>query len=317
MAHKYVFGPVMSGRLGRSLGLDLLGDRICSMDCIYCEVGATHRLTQERAPYVPAADVLAELKAWKEEGHTPPDMVTLGGLGEPCLNSEMVDVIASARSLFPGTDIAVLTNATALTDAAVRTELAQADVVLPSMDSLVEDEFQRINRPADGITADNVAEALLAFREVFKGKIFLEILLIEGVNDSDANLEKLTEFCRRLSPDRVDVVTTSRPGTIRDAHPVSGEVLSRWRMELESGKPEACCSAAQDAEAIPAERLVPLIEASLSRRPQTVPQLAKALNANSDAVRQAVEVLVSSGDVIPREDRGEIFYHGKGHDFGS
>lgn len=313
MAYKYVFGPVLSGRLGRSLGLDLLGGRICSMDCVYCEVGATRDLTLERKPYVPAADILGELKAWKAEGHTAPDMVTLGGLGEPCLNSEMAEVINGARELFPETAIAVLTNSTLMTDPAVRAELVQADVVLPSLDSLVESEFATVNRSCDGITPEAVANGLLQFREEFSGKIFLEILLVEGVNDSDENLGLLTDFCKRLGPDRVDVVTTTRPGTVKGTTPVSGETLSRWRAELEVGKCKTCATESADYDNLSLEKLTSLISASLSRRPQTVPQLATALNADPEMVRQAVEALESEGDVIAREDRDETFYHGTGH----
>lgn len=313
MAYKYVFGPVLSGRLGRSLGLDLLGGRICSMDCVYCEVGATRDLTLERKPYVPAADLLDELAAWKAEGRTPPDMVTLGGLGEPCLNSEMADVIAGARKLFPGTDIAVLTNSTLLTDPVVRAELLEADVILPSLDSLVPEEFAAVNRPCESLTPDDVAAGLLEFRKEFKGKIFLEILLVEGVNDSDENLGLLTDFCKRLMPDRVDVVTTTRPGTVKGARPVSGQTLSRWRAELEVGKCATCATAQTACEDLSLDQLIPLVHASLSRRPQTVPQLAAALNADPETVRQAVEALVQEGDVIAREDRDGTFYHGTGH----
>lgn len=315
MAYKYVFGPVLSGRLGRSLGLDLLGGRVCSMDCVYCEVGATRDLTLKRSSYVPAADILDELAAWKDEGLTPPDMITLGGLGEPSLNSEMGAVITGAKALFPDTDIAVLTNSSLMTDGAVRQELAQADVVLPSLDSLVDDEFSTINRPCDGMTPQAVAKGLLEFKKEFKGKIFLEILLVEGVNDTDENLDKLTDFCKRLAPDRVDVVTTTRPGTVKGVRPVTGEVLSRWRMELEKGKDIPCSATVTDYEEMDLERLTALIGASLIRRPQTVPQLAKALNVNPQMVHQAVEALVKVGDVISREDRDETFYHGTGHVF--
>jgi len=313
MAYKYVFGPVLSGRLGRSLGLDLLGGRICSMDCMYCEVGATRDLTLERKPYVPAADILGELADWKAEGHTPPDMVTLGGLGEPCLNSEMAAVIDGARKLFPGTDIAVLTNSTLMPDPAARMELAKADVILPSMDTLVEAEFAAINRSCEGITPQAVADGLLEFRKEFKGKIFLEILLVEGVNDSDENLGLLTDFCKRLGPDRVDVVTTTRPGTVRGTSPVSGETLSRWRAELEVGKDDTCTTTSTDYEDLSMDQLSTLIQASLNRRPQTVPQLVLALNADPESVRRAVEALLDEDAVVAREDRDETFYHGTGH----
>ncbi|CCH49584.1 radical SAM protein [Pseudodesulfovibrio piezophilus] len=313
MAYKYVFGPVLSGRLGRSLGLDLLGGRICSMDCVYCEVGATRDLTLFRKPYVPASDILGELAAWKDEGLAPPDMITLGGLGEPSLNSEMPAVIAGARELFPDTDVAVLTNSTLMTDPSVRTELALADVILPSLDSLVKTEFDAVNRPCAGVDPMDVAHGLMAFRQGFKGKIFLEILLVEGVNDTDANLAKLTEFCKRLTPDRVDVVTTTRPGTVRGTRPVDGAILSRWRMQLERGKEKNCPTATSNLEALSLERVTALVGASLVRRPQTVPQLAGALNVDQTMVRQAVEALVKMGDVVSREDRGETFFHGTGH----
>jgi len=313
MGYKYVFGPVMSGRLGRSLGLDLLGDRICSMDCVYCEVGATRELTAERRPRVPAADILKELAAWKAEGFEEPDMVTLGGLGEPCLNSEMAAVITGARTLFPDTDIAVLTNATLMTDPAVRRELCLADVVLPSLDSLVTDEFLAVNRPCRGVTPEAVAHGLLAFRKEFKGKIFLEILLAEGINDSDENLGRLKDFCKRLAPDRVDVVTLTRPGTVKRVRPVDGEVLSRWRMALESGKRRVKTRSAPGAKAMRTDQVIDHVRASLARRPQTASQLARALNADPGQVRSAVEALLEKGAIVARDDRDETYYHGTGH----
>jgi len=313
MAYKYIFGPVMSGRLGRSLGLDLLGDRICSMDCVYCEVGATRIRTVERKPYVPATAILKELAEWKAEGLDKPDMVTLGGLGEPCLNSEMADIITGARELFPDTDIAVLTNASLIGDREVRRELALADVVLPSLDSLMDDEFIRVNRPCTGFSPQGIADGLLEFKKEFKGKIFLEILLAEGINDTDENLGRLKNFCKRLAPDRVDVVTLTRPGTVKGVRPVDGEVLSRWRMALESGEKRVETRQATDRKAMSTEHVTDFVSASLARRPQTASQLAQALNADPEQVRIAVEVLLKKGEISFRDDRGETYYHGTGH----
>lgn len=313
MAYKYVFGPVMSGRLGRSLGLDLLGDRICSMDCVYCEVGATRERTCERRVYVPAADILKELSLWKEEGLEPPDMITLGGLGEPCLNADMEAIILGAKRLFPGIPVAVLTNASLMTDPEVRRELCAADVVLPSLDSLVDEEFARVNRPDETILPEAVAEGLLAFKKEFKGKIFLEILLAEGINDSDENLGKLRIFCQRLAPDRVDVVTLTRPGTVKGVRPVDGEVLSRWRLALGGGGTRQEKRPGHAGKEMSLERMTAAVTASLSRRPQTAEQLAQALGADPDKVRQAVEALEKTGDVTRRDDRGKTFYHGTGH----
>ncbi|WP_316899053.1 radical SAM protein [Pseudodesulfovibrio indicus] len=313
MAYKYVFGPVMSGRLGRSLGLDLLGDRICSMDCVYCEVGATRDRTCERRVYVPAADILKELTLWKEEGLEPPDMITLGGLGEPCLNLDMETIILGSRRLFPDTPVAVLTNASLMTDPQVRRELCAADVVLPSLDSLVDDEFAAVNRPDRTVTPQAVAEGLLEFKKEFKGQIFLEILLAEGINDSDENLGLLQDFCKRLAPDRVDVVTLTRPGTVKGVRPVDGAVLSRWRLALGGGETRNRERSGTGGKEMSLERMTAAVTASLNRRPQTAEQLAQALGADPERVRQAVEALEKMGDVTRRDDRGQTFYHGTGH----
>lgn len=314
MGFKFVFGPVMSGRLGRSLGLDLLGGRVCSMDCVYCEVGATREHTIERAPYVPAEDILHELEEWKEQGHTPPDMITLGGLGEPTLNTELPYVIEEARKLFPGVPVAVLTNATLMPDPAVRAELAMADVILPSLDSLVEDEFRRVNRPVPGVEAATVAEALEQFRKEYSGKIFLEILLVRGVNDSERNLDLLADFCQRNAFDRIDVVTLSRPGTERSAEAIDEETLERWRKALGAGKARIREREAARKGAQTDDQVIALIRASLDRRPQTAAQLSEALGEGKDRMETLCSELVRRGELVERREPGGTFYHGTGHE---
>lgn len=320
MGYKYVFGPVMSGRLGLSLGLDLLGGRICSMDCVYCEVGKTSVLTSERKPYVSAHEVLGELERWKAENHEMPDVVTLGGLGEPTLNSEMPEIIRGVKKLFPSMPVAVLTNATPMTDPGVRRELMEADMVLPSLDSLVPLEFRAINRPCKGTSPAGVAEALIEFRKEFKGKIFLEVLLAEGYNDSQENLRLMSDFCNRLSPDRIDVVTLTRPGTLEGARAVKAETLDLWKKELDAapckerecgsgekaekrGGPESDCKR-QDDDAGAYDR----IQASLARRPQTAAQLEQALGISHDEVQSVLEELKRGERLIVRPGNGEIYY---------
>ena len=186
-------------------------------------------------------------------------------------------------------------------------------MVLPSLDSLVSDEFSKVNRPCEGMTPEAVAAGLLDFRKEFKGKIFLEILLVQGINDSIENLEKLKVFCQRLAPDRVDVVTLTRPGTVKGVRPVDGEVISRWRKVLSVGETRIDDRKMADKEEMSMERATAFIEASLARRPQTVLQLAQALNTEPETIRQAVEALEKGGDIIARQDGHEIFYHGVGH----
>ncbi len=306
MSYHYVFGPVVSGRLGLSLGLDMLGEAICSLDCLYCEVGRTTRLTVRREPYVPARDILDELARWVETAPRMPEYVTLGGMGEPCLNSEMGAVIQGVRDILPGVPVAVLTNATLLTDPQVRHELAEADVVLPSMDSLVPEEFAALNRPHASLDVAAVADALLAFRQEYSGRLYLEVLLVRGQNDSEKNLVLLTEFCRSLRPHRVDVVTMTRPGASQSAAPVDEDTLARWRVALSAQAGPVAGTAAPGAGAristvdvAAPEALRETIMASVSRRPQTAVQLACALGVPEADARAALDELTRTGMVYP------------------
>jgi len=279
------------------------------MNCVYCESGALERLTLTRAPHVPAHALLAELSAWEVQramrGEPLPDVVTLGGLGEPTLNSDMPQIIAGVRRLLPGVPVAVLTNSSLMTDAQVRAELAQADLVLPSLDSLVPEEFARVNRGHPALDPKVIAEGVLAFRKGYGGRLCLEILLVEGVNDSARNLELLADYCKLLQPDRVDVVTLSRPGTEAFARAVSPETLARWRARLcvfglwQGSAPAKLAGyeekGQEQAGAIPQGELRARILASLSRRPQTAAQLASALLASDFDVERALSELLAQG----------------------
>lgn len=294
MNFSYVFGPVRSGRLGLSLGLDLLGAPICTMDCLYCEVGRTRALTARRKAYVCASDLLAELAAYRDGGSPIPEYLTLGGMGEPTLNIDMPEIISGARAIYPGIPVAVLTNATALTDPEVRRELLAVDVVLPSLDSLVPQEFSTINRPVQGVTADAVADSLLTFRKEFSGKIFLEILLVQGVNDTQENLTLLSRYIPRLAPDRVDVCTMTRPGAYSQARPVDADVLAAWRAALGAVTAPKEHKAAAGRH-LSDEELADHIQSSVLRRPQSVADLAVALGAEPERVLRIVERFVAQG----------------------
>ncbi|GAB7078677.1 radical SAM protein [Megalodesulfovibrio paquesii] len=304
----HVFGPVRSGRLGRSLGVDLLGEKICSFDCLYCEVKPTTRLTLERREWIPTRQLLDELRAWRDAGHALPDVITLGGSGEPTLHSGLGDIIAGCRQLFPGLPVAVLTNSSLLHLPEVRRELGTADMVLPSMDTLIDAEYRRLNRPHHQVDLQRMAEGLLAFRREYSGRIYLEILLSRGVNDSAANLAALKEYVQQLQPDRVDVVTLSRPGAYPEAQAVDRNTLARWR-EVLGGEPAAAASPAPRtvpppepaAASCSRSALTQAVLASLARRPQTAAQLAEALQVPAAALQAVLEKLQQSGHI---QDRG-------------
>lgn len=312
MEFKTLYGPVRSGRLGLSLGVDLLGRRICSMDCLYCEAGPTKALTLQRRAYMPAKVILEELRAWRKEQLPRPEHLTLGGLGEPCLNSDLPEIIHGCRELFPDIPVAVLTNSTLLHDPAVRGELAEAQVVLPSLDSLVEREFLAVNRPCQKIDLTMITSGLLQFRREFSGRICLEILLLQGLNDSPENLAMQREFIARLRPEQVDVVTMSRPGSSPRAKAVDAQTLSAWRsalVPLAAGSPPAKPGTSQAApDALNLETAADLALNSLRRRPQTPDQLSEALGLPEGKAREIIRGLLQKGSIEPAEDSGDDFY---------
>ena len=310
MSYRFVFGPVLSSRLGRSLGLDLLEKKICSFDCLYCEVGPTPERTVKRGVYAPTELLLRELAHWREHHEITPDYVTLGGSGEPCLHSEMGRIITEVRNIVPGVPVAVLTNASLMSDPQVRRELALADAVLPSLDTLVPKEFQRCNRPHPDISLQDIKDGLLAFRNEFKGRIFLEVLLCAQLNDSNENLALLREFVRQLQPDRVDVTTLSRPGAYAGGKAADAATLQRFRQVLEplahgadaqrtiaSGNTLVHNGDSNETSA-PEAQLAEEVYQSLRRRPQTVEQLAHALQAPGTGIENALSLLRGTGRVV-------------------
>ena len=270
-----------------------------------------------RKPYVRAETILDELADFCRGEHPEFDVVTLGGLGEPTLNVEMGGILSGIRRILPGVPTAVLTNSAHLSDPEVRAELCLADLVLPSMDSLVSDEFSRLNQPHPDASLAAIKEGLLAFRREFSGRIYLETLLCAGINDTDANLFALTAFCRELLPDRVDVVTVSRPGAWPEARPASPEALERFRSALNvrsdpariTGHGPSALIAATQARAGAGDPDARIL-ASLARRPQTAAQLAEALRLDPNEAARALKRLAGAKKILSREELDDVFYSG-------
>ena len=156
---RYVYGPVPSRRLGRSLGLDLVPFKTCTYDCIYCQLGRTTCRTTDRTEYVPVTDILVELRQKLAEGPAP-DFVTLAGSGEPTLSSDLGEIIRASRKLVEA-PIAVITNSTLLSSPNVRREISAADIVLPTLDAATGPTFQAISRPGGGLRIEEMIEGFV------------------------------------------------------------------------------------------------------------------------------------------------------------
>jgi wyosine [tRNA(Phe)-imidazoG37] synthetase (radical SAM superfamily) len=229
---KYVFGPVKSRRLGVSLGIDIIPYKLCSLNCVYCECGATPHLTAEVKEYIPAAEVIRELDSVLSKSPEL-DVVTFSGSGEPTLNSGIGKIIAHLKTNYPQYKVAILTNSTTMHIPEVRRSILQADLVVPSLDAASVDVFNRIMKPAHGVNVNDIIEGLVSFRSEFKGEICLEIFIIEGINDTGAELKLLKYASERISPDEIHLNSLDRPGTEKWVKPVSPERMQEIKKFFE------------------------------------------------------------------------------------
>src|SRR4030042_7030693 len=200
---QHIFGPVPSRRLGRSLGIDLIPSKTCTYDCLYCQVGRTTEKTITRKSWVNIDEVIAELKT---KLLAKPDYITLSGSGEPTLFDGCGRLIEKIKQI-TNIPVAVITNGSLLFMPEVRKELLAADVVMPSLDAGDEETFKKINRPCSRITFDKMLQGLIDFRKEFKGKYWLEVFLVAGLNDSDEQIDKIAACIEKIQPDKVQLNT--------------------------------------------------------------------------------------------------------------
>ena len=190
--YKYLFGPVPSRRLGASLGVSPIPERTCNYSCVYCQLGRTLRMTNTRQEFFPLEEILAEFREYLQ-GSIPFDVVTVVGEGEPTLYSRLGELIAGLKK---ETDkpVAVITNGALLYDAEMRRELMEADIVLPSLDAVTEEQYRKIDRPMGSIGFAEMAEGLRQFAREYQGQLWIEIMLVDGMNDSPEDIAAFKEF---------------------------------------------------------------------------------------------------------------------------
>lgn len=300
-----VFGPVPSRRLGMSLGLDLLLPKTCSLDCVYCELGPTTCLTTQRAVYRDPGAILSELARRLEELESPPDHITLAGSGEPSLHSGLGAILRRVRELTPARR-AVLTNATLVGDPAVRADLCEADLLVPSLDAVSQAAFRRVNRPAQGLSAAAMHAGLVALRREFTGEMWLEILLVEGYNDSDQELELLMAAAREIAPDRVQLNTVVRPPALSGAKPLSDErlaaIAAAFPLPAEVIAPPRARGGADHGSL--ARQVVEMTR----RRPCTMTDLIAMTGLGPEQTRGLVDDLLARG-LLLGEPFGDLTYY--------
>jgi wyosine [tRNA(Phe)-imidazoG37] synthetase (radical SAM superfamily) len=303
---KYIFGPVPSRRLGRSLGVDLVPYKTCTFNCIYCDLGRTTHKTITRQAYVSSEEIQGELELNSSVLEKKPDFITLSGSGEPTLNTDIGEIIRRIKQI-TSIPIAILTNSSLLSSKEVRRDLSEADVVLPSLDAITPALFEYINRPHPSLRIEEIISGLIQFRKQYRGQIWLEVVFCRGINDDKEEIERLKGVIERIQPDRVQLNTPVRPPAEEFAYPLTTTQLEEIRKKLgdkaeiisEFGAPLG-----EEFNSVKDTEILNLIK----RRPCTTEDISKALGLRIDEVVKHLDHLTKTGAIRYRMYEHRCYY---------
>ena len=316
---KYLYGPVPSRRLGLSCGIDIVPLKVCTLDCIYCQLGTTARTTIERKEYLPIEPVLAELKEALAEG-LEANYITLAGSGEPTLNSRLGELIDGIKKL-TNIPVAILTNGTLLYRKDVRADCVKADVVMPSLDAGDEQTFQKINRPNGIISIEKLILGLCTFRKEFSGQIWLEVFFIEGINTDAEHITKIKKTIEMINPDKVQLNTAVRPAAVPNIKKLNAEKLQEIahllgpKCEVVADlSPTQCCqhksSISEDtleSRSVTSGKVESLLS-MLKRRPCSLNDICTGLGTTQNEAQKHISDFQHRGLIQSKEIDGIVFY---------
>ena len=305
---KYVYGPVPSRRLGKSLGIDTIPLKTCNWNCVYCQLGRTKPLTNKRMDYFPSYDILTEVKlaliSKKEEKF---DWITFVGSGEPTLHASLGWLVHGVKML---TDIpiAVITNGSLLFKDEVRDALTGASIVMPTFDAGSAELYRKINRPHPEATFERHIEGLCTFRREYPGKLWIEVMLVKGLNDSENALRDIITILDWVKPDKIHINLPTRPPVETWVQPPDEEGIKRAATIL--GEVAQVVRPAEGAFTLNEhENLADAVINIITRHPMRQDELERTLvQLAPEHVNEVLEDLKSSGRAQVVERYGVHFW---------
>lgn len=300
----YIIGPVPSRRLGRSLGIDLVPAKTCTYDCIYCQIMINTTIkTLKRKEWVPFDDVLKQIR---DKIFCKPDIITITGCGEPTLFSRLGELIKKIKGM-TDTKICVLTNGSLLWMPEFRKELIHADIVMPNLDAGDESTYQKVNRPHRDISFDVMVEGLISFRKAYKQQYWLEVFLLESITANDSQIEKMVKIADRISPDRIQLNTVTRPTQKYCPSAVSKEKMEYYA-ELFGNRAEVIANYSKVHKRkdfpVSKEELLNL----LKRQPCTIEDISTNFGLNRMEVIKLIEGLCFEEEIKSEKKNGLLYY---------
>jgi wyosine [tRNA(Phe)-imidazoG37] synthetase (radical SAM superfamily) len=302
---KFTFGPVPSRRLGFSLGVDIIPRKICTFDCIYCQIGKTTNQEIKRKSFFDRHEIVEEIitKA-KQLNHV--DHITFSGSGEPTLNSDIGFIIREIKKTLD-IPVAVITNGSLFNEKEIRDDLCMADVVLPSLDAASEDIFRYINRPHSLIELDTIIEGMKIFRDIYKGNIWLEIMLIKNVNDSIEELERLKKTVEYLGVEKVQLNTVIRPPADKTTDSISKGELNKISEYFGCGC-EVICNFEKEVKKNNENNWLEMVLDILKRRSLTLRDIVKITGVPEHKVKNSLIIMEAEGKIKEFHFEDNIFY---------
>jgi wyosine [tRNA(Phe)-imidazoG37] synthetase (radical SAM superfamily) len=303
--NRYVFGPVPSRRLGFSLGVDIIPRKTCTFDCVYCQVGRTTDKTAIRSSFFDPHEIIDEVV--KEVNQNPLiDVVTFSGSGEPTLSQDLGTIIRGIKDRV-STPIAVITNGSLLIRPDVREDLAAADLVVPSLDAVTEEVFLRINRPVRLLKVEEVIEGLKAFRTEYQGQIWLEIMLIQNINDDTQHLELLRKTVTFIGADKIQLNTVTRPPCDRAITGMSSHRLAELKAFF-GANCEVICEFKKTGTKCSESGWAETILSIVRRRSLTIEDVIAVTGVSREEADRGLQELVNDKLIMDRSVDGVLYY---------
>jgi len=304
--YRFLYGPVPSRRLGRSLGVDLIPYKYCTFDCIYCQLGKTTNKTVTRDRYIPPEEILNEIKRFLNEETFPIDYISLSGSGEPTLNSGIREVIEGIKRITK-IPVAVITNSSLIYLDEVKKDVFNADLVLPSLDAVSLNIFNKINRPNKELSLNKIIEGLIEFRKIYKGIIWLEILFCKGINDREDEISNMIEVVEKINPDKIHLNTVIRPPTEKWAKPLSHDEMEKIRA-LFGSKASIISEFDRHHLDIIETNIEKEILRILERRPLSLVDISKLIGISPELLKKIIDPLIYNGKIEESNFGGSLFY---------
>lgn len=303
----YIFGPVPTRRLGQSLGIDPVPLKTCNWNCVYCQLGRSKPMVNERKDFFPADEILAEVKN-ALLSHQPGeiDWVTFVGSGETTLYASLGRLIREVKKL-TSLPVAVITNGSLLYMPEVRQELLAADAVLPSLDAGTPELYQHINRPYPGLSFESFLDGLIAFSEEYQGNLWVEVMLVKDLNDTEDQLSKIASALQRIKPDEIHIMQPTRPPVETWVKPPSYDGLRR-ALDILGDSARVIHPASGSYDLGGGKTIVEAVVGIVTRHPMREEELVETLkNLTTGDVTETLSTLAES-DKLQVVDRNGIRY---------